>query len=176
MNDTALKKLFARHLAGDRGAFGEIYEEMKRPIYIVLQRTVCDRELAQDLTQDLFVKLYTAPPTSEVSSPRAWIFRMARNLAIDALRKKKPTPMNSEEEDPLPDPSDRIADLEARLDLQRALSHLTPQQRTLLSLRFDADLSFGLIAQILGCSYPAAYRRYKQAIGALKQDLNGGNT
>lgn len=62
---------------------------MKDPVFTVICRIMADRDAAEDIMQELFVKLYCAPPPSDVQNLRAWIFKMARNLAIDGVRKSK---------------------------------------------------------------------------------------
>ena len=83
-----LQALFCRIANGDREAFSCVYQELKRPVYTICYRITGSKESAEDITHDVFVKLFMSPPAPSVQNIRAWIFRMARNLAIDALRKK----------------------------------------------------------------------------------------
>ena len=91
MNETDLQKAFDKIRNGDREAFTLLYSDLKQPIYTIICRIVQSRETAEDITQDVFVKLFVSPPEPSVKNIRAWIFRMARNSAIDALRRKRST-------------------------------------------------------------------------------------
>ena len=111
----------------------------------------------------LVVKLLRSPLPSSVSSPRAWIWQMARNLAIDALRKEHPASPLPEEDDS-PRAPDDIKALHQRLDLEQAFSRLDPLSRQIVTLHVDADLTFAQIADITALSLPRVYRIYKKAI------------
>ena len=87
MSETYLKEYFSRVQQGDKEAFAHIYNELKQPVFTIVCRIVQSKEIAEDVTHDVFVKLFVSPPDSSVRNPRAWIFQIARNLAIDALRK-----------------------------------------------------------------------------------------
>ena len=174
MDNSTLKALLRRISEGDNEAFETLYNEMKRPVYTVMLRTTRNRELAADLTQDLFLKLYRAPISPDVSSPRAWIWQMARNLAIDALRKEHPASPLPEEDD-CPGASDDITSLQKRLDLNSAFALLDPLARQIVTLHIDAELTFMQIAALTSLSLPKVYRIYKKAISELQATLNGGN-
>ncbi len=161
---------FHRFCAGDREAFGEIYQQLKKPVYTICWRILQSREAAEDVTHDVFVKLYLAPPDQSVKNLRAWIFQVAHNLAIDCLRKQqRPLPR---EETEAPDGFDRV---DTRLDLERAMGKLSREEREILTLRLNGGLSFEAVAGILEISLPAAYRRYRKALKKLQELLNGGN-
>ena len=98
---------------------------------------------------------------------------MARNLAIDALRKEHPASPLPEEDDS-PRAPDDITTLHQRLDLEQAFSRLDPLSRQIVTLHVDADLTFAQIADITALSLPRVYRIYKKAISTLKTCLNGG--
>lgn len=82
-----LKEYFSKMRDGDKEAFAHIYNELKSPVFTVSFRIVQSREAAEDITHDVFVKLYTSPPDSNVKNLKAWVFQMTRNLSLDALRK-----------------------------------------------------------------------------------------
>ena len=88
MAETNLRELFTRIQNGDKDAFICVYQELKQPVYTISYRITQSKETAEDITHDIFVKLFSSPPDSSVKNIRAWIFQMARNLSIDALRKK----------------------------------------------------------------------------------------
>lgn len=165
MTDQELSRLLQ-----DPSAFSQIYEELKQPVYTVCLRILGNRELAEDICHDVFLKLYRCPPGSSVLKPRAWVFRMARNLAIDTLRLRENHP------------SDHLEDVYAayhpdwdlRLDLEAAMAELPVAERETVTLHLNAELSFREIAQIRGVSLPSVYRTYRRGLSMLQTILNGG--
>lgn len=170
MAEINLQELFAKMREGDSASFTSIYQELKQPVYTICYRITQSKETAEDVTHDVFVKLYRSPPDASVKNPRAWIFQMARNLAIDALRKKTPTAEREEQEDP-DDIYDRI---HLRMDIDRALKKLPVEEREIMVLHLNADLSFQEIARIVHISLPATYRKYRKALKHMQAELNGG--
>ncbi|MBE6540899.1 MAG: RNA polymerase sigma factor [Ruminococcaceae bacterium] len=165
-----LNECFSRLRDGDKEAFTIIYEELKRPVFTVACRIVQSKETAEDITHDVFVKIYLSPPDRSVRNPRAWVFQMARNLAIDALRKKKTDDID------LVDiaQEDLIDKAVLSWDVESAISHLPQIEREIISLHITGGLSFSCISRITGLSLPSVYRRYRKALGTLKCLLDGG--
>ena len=171
MHDTELRQCFARMRQGEREAFSEVYRELSRPVYTVILRIVGRREPAEDITQELFVKLFQSPPDASVRSPRAWIFRMARNLAIDAMRTQHTVQSERSEEDAVAE--DEIAQTNVRLDLARAMSRLSQIEREIVSLRVYGELGFAEIARTEGMSLSAVWRIWHRALNRLREELGG---
>ena len=165
MTDEQLKQLLEALEAGEQGAFSAIYSELKTPVFTVLVRLTGDRALSEDLLQEVFLKLYRQPPRAE--KPRAYVFRMARNLAIDALRQKQPT-------EPLEElPVQTDPDL--KLDLERAFERLTVQERQLVALHLSAGLTFREVAAIVERPLGTVLWQYRKAIEKLRNLLDGGS-
>src|SRR6476661_857697 len=83
-------ELVARARSGDAVAFERLFERYHAPILNYLHRMVGDRALAEDLTQDAFVKAYRALPNTRPDLAfKAWIYRIATNTAISHLRRRK---------------------------------------------------------------------------------------
>jgi RNA polymerase sigma-70 factor (ECF subfamily) len=109
------------------------------------------RETAEDIVQDAFLKLHTH--WHEVNAPRPWLFRCVRNLALNHLRDNKRTssietnPQTSKEwETPTPDPDATLGKLEAIGTLQLLISELPEPDRTLVSLKYLSGLRYEEIA------------------------------
>ena len=170
MDNKELQVLFGRLRNGDKTSFSELYSDLKTPVYTVVCRIVKARETAEDVTQELFIKLYTAPPDDSVCNIRAWIFRMARNLAIDALRKKQASDLTEDIPDSVSE--DKIC---TRLDLDRAVRALPLELRETVALHLNAGLSFREIAEVTNRSLPSVYRLYRKALKQLRESLNGGS-
>ncbi len=170
MQKTDLTEHFSKLRNGDKSAFTQIYHELKRPVYAIALRIVQSKETAEDITQEVFVRLYKAPPAASVRNQRAWCFQMTRNLAIDVLKKQHG--MQS------PDPQDvcaPIGDIELRMDLERAISHLPCEEREILALHLNGGLHFKEIAKIVGLTMPSVYRRYQKSLRSLRTMMNGGS-
>ena len=170
MDKTNLSELFAKVQRGDKDAFTQIYHNLKQPVFTIIYRIVQNQTIAEDLTQDLFIKLFVSPPDSTIKNPRAWIFQVAHNLAIDTLRKAQPANIDNLT---LASP-ERMDAIVIKTDLERAIATLSDTEREILSLRANAELGFQDIARITGQSLSAVYRSYRKTLKILQTLLNGG--
>ena len=170
MQNTELERAFQRVREGDRGAFDEIYNGLKKPVYTVLLRYVNVAEDAEDLTQELFLRLFRSPPAKEVDNLRAYIFASARNLALDKLRKKSALPENAAEQN-ADDTS--VEDAVERMDIEAALARLPEAEREAVSLHIYAELTFREMAAITGTPMGTLLWRYNRAIGKMRGYLSG---
>ena len=170
MAEINLKELFARMQNGDSEAFACVYRELKQPVYTICYRITQSRETAEDITHDVFVKLFRSPPDTSVKNIRAWIFQMARNLSIDTLRKNA----RMAEQDGQCSADDAYDYMHLRMDLEAALRKLPRDEREILTLHLNADLHFREISDIMGLSLPATYRKYRKALKTVQKELNGG--
>lgn len=164
-----LNEYFSRVRNGDKEAFAQIYDELEKPVFTIVSRIVQSKEIAEDVTQDVFVKLFIGPPDSTVKNPRAWIFQMARNAAINAKKKKQGIDIDSVELVA----DDQISNTVIRMDIESAISKLPQIEREILSLRINAQLHFHEISYIVSLSVPATYRKYRKAIKSLREFLGG---
>ncbi len=167
-NKTNIEKI----CKGDLSSFSELYEALNKPTFTIIFRIVKDYHLAEDIMQDLFVKLFISPPDSSVKNLRAYIFQMARNLAIDALRKKSNMFYESIEECDASSDSD-IDSFLFGMDLEKAMMKLDIFEREIITLHLNCDLTFFEISKIINLSVPSVYRRYCKGLKKLKNELNG---
>ena len=170
MDKTQQNQLFTQVQRGDKEAFTQLYHDLKQPVFTIIYRIVQNRTTAEDLTQDLFVKLFVSPPDTTVKNPRAWIFQAAHNLAIDTLRKTQPENID----DVTLASEERINAIVIKTDLERAIATLSRAEREILSLRANGGLGFSDIARITGQSLSATYRYYRKSLKTLQTILNGG--
>jgi len=154
-------------LTGDKDAFVKIYEEFKKPIFTVILRIVSSKESAEDITQDFFIKLYNKPPKEKIHNPRAWLFKVARNMAIDHLRSMSYF-------ETLDEDLNYESDIAVNIDLERAMQGLEREEREIVTLHLNCELTFSEISKITGLSLPSVYRRYQKALKSLKKQLQGG--
>jgi len=184
--DTDDRVYVRRALDGDDAAFAVLVHRYERGLYNLAYRMVRDAELARDLTQDIFIRVHRSLSKYDPVYPfTSWIYRVASNLCIDTIRKKKlPTisldaPISvgdgeSVQRD-LPDPgTDPHADLEAtdrgRI-LSEALGQLPEPQRLVLLLRHQRDLSYEEIALSLDVPLGTVKARIHRAREALRRIL-----
>ena len=152
-----------RALAGSEDAFASIVRRYQRPVFSVIVRMVRDHGLAEDLTQETFIKAFrsmaTFDPKRKLSS---WLFTIAHNTAIDSLRKKtlQMVELESEAEersllDRLPSTSETTPEA-AAMDgdtariFEEELRQLRPEYAEILVLRFQQGLAYEEIAEITG--------------------------
>lgn len=169
MTNEALSAELRRLRSGSLEALEAIFLDLRTPVFTVLLRLVRDRELAEDLTQEVFLRLWQSPPAEDVRSPRAWLFRVAHNLALDALR--RPGAGELPEQLPVQDFAEGV---HARLDVEAALASLSPRDREIVTLHLGAGLRFREIAAILELPLGTVLWRHSRAISALREKLDGG--
>lgn len=146
-------------MAPDRAAFLQHYDAFKDRIYTYFwYRTGFKREVAEDLTQDVFLKAFQAFHAFDTGRPFApWIFRIAHNHLVNHYRGQRPTiPIDEIPELPAPHRND----LEHQLEWERVracMGTLSPDDRDLLLLRYVDGLTHDEIAQVVG-KRPVAVR------------------
>lgn len=140
---------------GSDAAFSALFERFQAPIVNYLYRLVGDWDAANDLAQDSFLKAYNAlPRTDDTLQISAWLYRIATNTALDALRRRKritwvPFSEDWEPHSPYPDPATAHAESDA---IQRALAQVPADMRVCLVLNMYQGLTYKEIADALGIS------------------------
>ena len=189
MRDEALSdnELIDAVKAGDEDAFAAIIERYRNPITNFLYRFLNDREEAVDLAQETFVRVYFALDRYHTGYAfSTYIYRIASNLAISEIRKRKRRNVfsltglfqreDSETEEYQP-PDDRqlqdanlIEDETSKL-VQTAIASLPPKYRAAIVLRDIEGLSYDEIAEIMGLGLGTTKSRISRARGLLKEKL-----
>ena len=172
MTNEQLRKCLDKVCDGDKTAFADIYNDMKTPIFTIICRITHNHEQAEDVLHDLFVKLYQSPPNLSVKNPRAWIFQMARNLAINGTRVPRTVALDEDFENPGTSFSDTLA---LNIDMERAMKSLPSDELEIVSLRIYGDLKFREISRILNIPLGTALWKYQKAIKRLRLYFNGGS-
>ena len=124
-------------------------------------------QLAEDITQEVFLRYFEHTGGKISGRPLAWMYTVARNLCIDEFRKKKavcplPEPVR-------PDPSERLMNA---LDLRQALSALTEMEKDLVLLRYVNDVPVTDLARIYDISRFKVYRKLKMALKKLERRVS----
>jgi RNA polymerase sigma-70 factor (ECF subfamily) len=146
-------ELVARAKAGDEAAFTQIYERYGPAIYRYIYFRVGERELAEDLQAEVFLRMLEGIHRYEDRGwpISAWLYRIARDRTIDTIRRRQSRPqLPLESWNGMCDgPENSVgAQLDAE-ELHRTLADLTTEQRQVIQLRFLADMSIQEVAQKL---------------------------
>ena len=157
MNNAELACAFNSIRDGDKTAFEELYNDMKTPIYTVIFRITWDASLSEDILQEVFVKLYTSPLPPSIKNPRAYVFQMARNLAINSTKQARPISLD-EISDTLHRPLD---DFSLRMDIDDALKTLPAQECQIVTMHIIGALKFREISDIMQIPLGTALWKYK---------------
>ncbi|MGC6486614.1 MAG: RNA polymerase sigma factor [Planctomycetota bacterium] len=179
--------LLARYRDGDADAFRELVEEYRGRMLQFFYRLCWDRDRAEDLCQELFIKLIVGSkryrPEGRMST---FVYRVATNLWIDHYRAQRPRPrMYSYDQAVRPDsddaprqfagddvaPSERLIDGEERAALRRALERLTEPHRLVFELAVYQERPYGEISDLLGIPVGTVKSRMHNAVHALKEML-----
>jgi RNA polymerase sigma-70 factor (ECF subfamily) len=156
-------------------AYNLLVSRWEKRIYNYLLRLVKNKEDAQDLSQDVFVKAYQNLRKLEDPARFApWLYRIAHNEAYSLLRKNRPeTDMEEAEFEPWaePGPGRRMLPMEARLAVERALERLSEDQREAVVLKIYQGFKFDEMADILGCPVSTVKSRLYTALDVLKGTL-----
>lgn len=176
--------LVRRCVAGDAAAWEELVQRYHRRVYNICYRFTGSADDAQDLTQEVFVKMYRTLKTYDVERGAflTWMATLSRNLLVDHFRKTKDDRVTDSldaapeaEEDALTlsehlenkglGPDSRLASRETQELVQRALQKLSPELREAVILRDLQDLDYREIARAL-----------KVPEGTVKSRINRGRT
>jgi len=160
--------LIRRCIAGDAAAWEEIVQRYHRRIYNICYRFAGSSDDAQDLTQEVFIKMYRTLNTYDVERAAfmTWVTTVTRNLLVDHFRKTKHDRMTdsldaplSEHEDAMPlsdkiednslPPDARVQSRETKESVHHALQKLSPELREAVILRDLQDMDYREIAVVL---------------------------
>lgn len=173
MSDGELDGCIARTAGGDAGALHEIYTELRGAVFALALSVTGDRPLAEDVLQDVFVKVYAGACSYRRGNPRAWIMRIARNQAISALRKRRRELPVQEPREGREGSEGDTASVPEALELNRALETLDGTEREVVLLSVLAELPNREVAGLLGIPRGSVSWRYRTAIEKLREYLSG---
>jgi RNA polymerase sigma-70 factor (ECF subfamily) len=174
-----------RVLAGDREAFGSLVRRHQRMVFNFMYRMVGERATAEDLTQDIFLKAYEALPGFRKGAAfSTWLFRIAHNHCLNALRGKgreiSVSALTKDSANPNPiatvrdatvSPDQRLERRELQAVIQEKLAELTPEHRAVLVLRDIQGHSYDEIASALDLEGGTVRSRLHRARMELKEKI-----
>jgi RNA polymerase sigma-70 factor (ECF subfamily) len=162
---------------GDVNSLGRLYDRHRESIFRYLWIRLDDRQLAEDLTGDVFMRMLDALPRYQMKGLpfRAWLYRIAHNLMIDHFRKlnhQAAMPLEIAEEQKAGDDPDRaIEQILMSERLQTALMDLEPTQCDVVTLRFLVGLSLQETALTVGKTEAAVKALQHRGLGSLRRAL-----
>jgi RNA polymerase sigma-70 factor, ECF subfamily len=155
----------------DWSAFDRLFRECAGDVHGYAISLLGDRAGAEDVTALAFERLYRSRARLDRSrgTPRAWLFAVARNAALDELRRRRRRPHDAPGEPvELGDPAQAIEHVERRATVHAALMELAPRERELVLLKFHGQLTNGELARVLGISESNAGTRLHRALAGLR--------
>lgn len=182
----------AAYQAGDVASFEQLMARYERPLWAFIKRFVHDPALAEDLLQEVFLRVIRAAGDwKQDARVSTWLYTIARNLCTDharravhrrALSLDASARASGDGDGSGPLLSDRVAsktagaerdalDRELRAHIDRAVDALPVDQREVFLMREVMDLSFADIAQAVGASEPTVKSRMRYALEKLRQAL-----
>ncbi|MCB1865273.1 MAG: sigma-70 family RNA polymerase sigma factor [Chromatiales bacterium] len=171
------EELFDRYRRGDVDAFAVLYGRWKRPMLAFLRARIMQADEADDLYQELWLRVVDARERFGADGFRFWLFRIARNLLIDRARRANLRSVEaldavSEPADPTPAPEQRSIAMDCIERFRAAFAELPDEQREALALKEESGLDLEAIARMAGCGRETiksrlryAYRRLRERLG-----------
>lgn len=187
------KQLVGLCRRGDERAARELVNRFQRPVFSIIYRMVRDREKAEDLAQETFVRTFNNLDRYDRSYKfSSWLFKIAYNLTVDHLRRKElktisihgspdavtadqqeATSVTLESTEELPDA--RMESLELADQLEEAIGKLREEYRTAILLRHVEGRPYEEIAEIMDIPLGTVKTYIFRARRQLRQDLSGSN-
>ncbi len=174
-------ELIGKVKAGEMGAFDELMRRYQKRVYFLAFKMVGDHDSADDVVQDAFVKAYYGMNRFKEGRPfYPWIYRIAMNLCINHLNQRRRQirfPGDREIPGEIPsqsvhsNPEKTLEGEETRVRLENAVESLPPQQKAVLVLRAQENLSYDEIAKVLKIPKGTVMSRLSRARDKLKDVL-----
>jgi RNA polymerase sigma-70 factor (ECF subfamily) len=183
------EELMLAYVAGDRAAFEELFERYRRLLFTFLLHQTGDRLVAEDLFQEVFLRVIRARKSFRRGGGpfKSWLMTIARNAVIDMRRRaavRRDVDGVHRQDPERGRAEERIADHKASGDphqaaeighirrrIVEALGRLPDEQREVFLLREQVGLDFGGIAELTGCKVATAKSRMRYALEGLRRQL-----
>lgn len=179
------EQLVLQFLAGDEKAFEVLVEKYLKPLYNFIFRLVRDKEAANDIIQDVFVKVWKNLSSYESQKKfSTWIFAVAKNAAFDFLKKKKAIPFSAFEnadkgnileyieDETILHSHELLQKMDNKKEAEEMLASLPVQTRTILLLHHVHGLTLVEIAEIMGHSRNTIKSKYRRTIIFLRGQVS----
>ena len=156
---------------GNQEGLRAIYEEYLPSVYSAVNSILHNEESAKDVTADFFIKLWDiADQYRQGGKHKAWMLTIARNMAVDYLRKYRREQLVDEIPESNPQEPNAQEDLIcAELTLKQALETLEEEEKQIVSLKIIGELTFKEISRIMKKPLGTVAWKYRVALGKLKR-------
>jgi RNA polymerase sigma-70 factor (ECF subfamily) len=173
--------LIGKYLAGNESALETIIRRHKNRVFAYILMVVKDKELAEDLFQDTFIKVintFRSGQYKEEGKFIQWVMRIAHNLIIDYFRKSKRIPIIENNDDydifdkvriPVESVEEQLIMEQIHQDVKKLIEYLPTEQKEVLVMRHYGDMSFKDIAESTNVSINTALGRMRYALINLRK-------
>jgi RNA polymerase sigma-70 factor (ECF subfamily) len=182
------KSLIEAHLRGDKAAFEHLVRRYGGSVLGYLTRISGNRQRAEDLFQETFKRVHEKAHQLRSDQFKGWLFKIATNVAMDGMRRKKPMKpisLNQTSDctngcdssadlavaDTSTEPSRQVIRAEQRQQVRNCIESLPDKQRTTLVLAYYEQLSYSQVAQVLNCSVGTVKTQMYRALKKLAKQL-----
>ncbi len=165
-------------LEGETESFRLLVQRYQKPIIRMIANLINDRHICEDIAQDVFLAAYKKLPSFNPtrSSFSTWLFTIARNKSINAVKKRKIMPVSNPPENPdFSEPGDTLIRNELFVKLDRALESLNPGHRRAIVMAEFENLPYEQIAQIEGVRIGTIKSRINRAKNRLRSALESAD-
>ena len=175
------QELIGKYLAGYESALEQLIRRHKTRVFAYILMVVKDKELAEDLFQDIFIKVintFRSGQYKEEGKFIQWVMRIAHNLIIDYFRKAKRIPIVENNDDydifdkvriPVESVEDQLITEQIHRDVKKLIDYLPKEQKEVLVMRHYGDMSFKDIAEVTNVSINTALGRMRYALINLRK-------
>lgn len=177
MTEQAFEQSISKILCGDKSGLREIYDAYLSYIYQVIYGVLGQKEDAEDVTSDFFIKLWqNADKYKSGNGHKGYMATMARNMAIDHLRKHKKEVLESfdvtEDDVPVSEPASDTnteGEIIEEVSVKEALAMLKPEEAQIVNMKVLSEMTFAEISEILAMPMGTVTWKYREAIKKLRR-------
>ena len=176
LNDSNVEETVKRAQDGDNEAFEELFKRFGRALFGTIARIVGDKDSAQELFQDVFLKIYRRLSSfNHRSSFYTWAYRIAVNMSLNHLKSqssRRETQLEPSQWESMPSAGNDNKDAVFLQEATRAaIQKVPPRQRAVLVMRIYDGMDYATVARTLGCSEGAAKANFHFAMQKLREYL-----
>lgn len=173
--------LVSNYIKGDESALATLIKRHQSKIYGFIYSKVGDRDVAEDIFQDTFIKVIRTLKSdsyNEEGKFLPWVMRISHNLVVDYFRSNKKMPVKRDTDeysvfsimtDDSPNIERQLIDFQIEKDLKKVINELPEDQKEVLMMRIYQDLSFKEISELTGVSINTALGRMRYALLNLRK-------
>lgn len=170
MEDMEFKVCIQKIQQGDKDGLKQIYQAYAALIYTVVYDMTGQKEDAQDITSEFFIRLWEKADTYRgKKGHRGWLLTIARNMTIDYLRKQKRELLVEDLPESEVEKADFSEEIVGTMSMREAISQLKPAEQEVLNLKILGEFTFQEIARTIGKPMGTVTWLYRQGIEKLRK-------